>query len=139
MKVSEIYSQDVELAVPDMTVLEIARKMEERNCGSIPVRDDDRLIGMVTDRDIVIRCVAKGLDPSTTTAQQIMTPGILYCYDDEDAEDVANNMAEAKVRRLPVLNQDKRLVGIVSLGDLAIGCEDGEILAETLERIRLAA
>jgi CBS domain-containing protein len=139
MRISEIFSTDVELATPDMTILEIAQKMKERDCGSVPVRDGDRLAGMITDRDIVVRCIAEGKDPEETTAGEVMTSGILYCYDDEDAKDVAKNMAETKVRRLPVLNRDKRLVGIVSLGDLSVGCEDNAILGETMERIRVSA
>ncbi|NCC22678.1 MAG: CBS domain-containing protein [Alphaproteobacteria bacterium] len=139
MKIKDILSRDVELANPDTTIADVARKMKERNCGSIPVSENDRLVGMITDRDIAIRCVAEGLDCASMTAEQIMTPGILYCYDDEDAEEVARNMAETKVRRLPVVNRDKKLVGIVSLGDLAVGCEDESITGEVLERIRLAA
>lgn len=139
MKIKDILSRDVELANPDTPIADVARKMKERNCGSIPVSENDRLVGMITDRDIAIRCVAEGLDCASMTAEQIMTPGILYCYDDEDAEEVARNMAETKVRRLPVVNRDKKLVGIVSLGDLAVGCEDESITGEVLERIRLAA
>jgi CBS domain-containing protein len=90
------------------------------DCGILPVAEDDRLIGMVSDRDIVMRAVAEGFDPDECYVREIMTTEVKYCYDDETAEDLARNMASLQVKRLPVLNRDKRLVGIVSLGDLAL-------------------
>lgn len=119
MKISEVMSKDVELVAPETLLIDVVKKMQHRDCGSIIVAKDDRLVGMITDRDIAIRCIANNHDPKETTAEQIMSSQILYCREMDDADDVARNMAENKVRRLPVLNEDKRLVGIVSLGDLA--------------------
>ncbi len=119
MKIKDIMSPNPETAHPDALLKEIAQKMEKSDCGSVIIVKDDRLVGMITDRDIAIRCVAKAHDLATATAGDIMTAEILYCRDEDDADDVARNMGENKVRRLPVLNDEKRLVGIVSLGDLA--------------------
>ena len=138
MMVSDIISRDVEVVSPETTVTHIAMAMKDRNCGSIPVVEHDRLVGMVTDRDIVVRCIAAGVDPDITTARDIMSPGIKYCYSDQPVEEVARNMGDIKVRRLPVVNREKKLVGIVSLGDLAIVCEDDSVCGEVLEHIRLA-
>jgi CBS domain-containing protein len=92
--------------------------------GALPVRDHDRLVGMITDRDITVRAIAQGKGP-TATVGEVMSPEVLYCYEDQDIEEVLRNMADIKVRRLPVLNREKRLVGIVSLGDLAANCATG--------------
>lgn len=119
MKISEVMSQDVELVAPETPLIDVVKKMQNRDCGSIIVAKDDRLVGIITDRDIAIRCIANAHDPKETTAEQIMSSQILYCRETDSADDVARNMGENKVRRLPVLNNDKRLVGIVSLGDLA--------------------
>jgi CBS domain-containing protein len=96
------------------------------------VGENDRLVGMVTDRDIVLRAVAKGKTPSKSTARDVMSPDIKYCYEDETIEDAARNMASLQVKRLPVLNREKRLVGIVSLGDLAMEPEADEQSKEAL-------
>lgn len=139
MKIADNLIKDVELATPNMPIRDAALKMKERDCGSIPVADGDTLIGMITDRDITIRAVAEGRDPMATTCQDVMSPNILYCFDDQDVEEVVRNMADQKVRRLPVLNRDKRLVGIVSLGDLSVSCDDEKLCGEALEKIRKAA
>jgi CBS domain-containing protein len=120
MQVRHIMTSPVELAAPDDSVRVAARKMVAKDCGILPVAEDDRLIGMVSDRDIVMRAVAEGFDPDECYVREIMTTDVKYCYDDETAEDLARNMASLQVKRLPVLNRDKRLVGIVSLGDLAL-------------------
>lgn len=118
-KINEIMSKDVVTVTPDTMIAEVANKMRSRDCGSILVVQDDRLVGMITDRDIALRCIADAHLPAETTAGQIMTPDILYCRDSDSADDVAKNMGDNKVRRLAVLNDKKRLVGIVTLGDLA--------------------
>jgi CBS domain-containing protein len=123
MKVQETMSSDVRMANPKQTIREAARLMAESDCGALPVAEGDRLVGMITDRDIAIRAVAAGMSPDTPV-QKVMTGGILYCYEDDELEDVSANMANIKVRRLPVLNKDKRLVGIVALSDLALA--DGQ-------------
>ena len=120
MKVHDIMTADVTYVRPDTPILEVARKMRDADIGSTPVVNEDRLIGMVTDRDIVVRCVAIGGDPATTLARDAMSPGILYCFEDDSIESVLENMGGQQVRRLPVVNSDKRLVGYVSLGDLSL-------------------
>lgn len=119
MMIKDIMSKDVEICAPETILSEVVGKMQSRDCGCVVVAKDDRLVGMITDRDIALRCVAKSHDPKETTAEQVMSSEILYCMETDDADDVARNMGENKVRRLPVLNAEKRLVGIVSLGDLA--------------------
>jgi CBS domain-containing protein len=119
MKIKDIMSKDVEIVAPETILIDVVSKMQARDCGCVVVAKDDRLVGMITDRDIALRCIAKSHDPKETTAEQVMSSEILYCMENDDADDVARNMGENKVRRLPVLNLEKRLVGIVSLGDLA--------------------
>lgn len=120
MNIREIMSQPVELASPDDTIMEAAQKMADCDCGVLPVGENDRLVGMITDRDIVTRAVARGMSPEECYVREVMSPDIKYCYEDETAEDAARNMKTLQVKRLPVLNREKRLVGIISLGDLAM-------------------
>ena len=133
MIIKDIMTKDVAVSAPGDLLHDVANKMINHDCGCVIVAKDDRLVGMITDRDLAIRCVAKGHDSSGTTAEQVMTPDILYCMETDDADKVARNMGENKVRRLPVLNAEKRLVGIVSLGDLASHSNHklcGEVLGE---------
>ena len=118
MKVKEAMTNEVVVARPDQTIAEAARMMAECDSGVLPVGEDDRLVGMLTDRDIAIRAVAKDL-PCDTPIRDVMSKEVLYCFEDEEVEKVADNMGEQQIRRLPVLSREKRLVGIVSLGDLA--------------------
>jgi len=111
-------SRDVRLANPDQSIREAAKMMADIDAGALPVGENDRLVGMITDRDIVVRAVAKGRGGDATVAD-VMSREVLYCFDDEELNDVARNMGNTQVRRLPVVNRDKRLVGIISLGDLA--------------------
>lgn len=124
MKIKDIMSTHIEIVSPDTLLHEVAKKMQTGDCGSILVGKDDRLVGMITDRDLALRCVAESHHPAETTAGQVMTKQILYCRDTDSLEDVALDMTKNKVRRLPVLDKDKRLVGIVSLGDLAAHSTD---------------
>ncbi len=119
MKIAECMSTDVQVAKPDQPIREAAQFMLRTDAGSLPVCDGDRLVGMITDRDIAVRAVAEGKGPDTPI-HEVMTEDVKYCYEDDDTEDVARNMAEIQVRRLPVLTRDKRLVGIISLGDMAV-------------------
>lgn len=119
MKINDVMISDVEMINSGETVLAAARTMAEQDVGFLPVAKNDRLIGVLTDRDIVLRVIAEGLDPAATLVDDAMTPGTKYCFDDEDIDRVADNMAECKVSRLPVMNRDKRLVGVVSIDDLA--------------------
>jgi len=110
--------------------------MKDLDVGPLPVCDNDRLIGMLTDRDIVVRCVAEGRDPRSTKVRDAMTEGVTWCFEDDDVEDAAGRMKQDQIRRLVVLNQDKRLVGIVSLGDLAVETGgDEEVAGKTLEAV----
>jgi CBS domain-containing protein len=118
MNVSQCMSTDVKICTPETSLREAAQLMKQIDAGILPVGENDRLVGMISDRDIAIRAVAAGLGPDTPI-REAMTRDLCYCYDDEELEDVAANMGGVQVRRLPVINRDKRLVGIVSLGDIA--------------------
>ena len=133
MKVSKCMTRDVELVSPTQTIREAAQMMAELDAGALPVQQDDRLVGMITDRDIAVRAVAQGKSPETPV-RDVMSPEVLYCFDDQEIEDVSRNMGEVKVRRLPVVNRDKRLVGIISIGDLARK-EEQTLTGSTLARI----
>lgn len=119
MKVSELMHRSVDLTDPSETIQNAAIKMRDDDVGALPVGENDRLIGMVTDRDIVIRAVTAAQAPNATPVRDVMSPEIVYCFDDDDIEQAAHTMADKQVRRLPVLNRDKRLVGIVSIGDFS--------------------
>ena len=123
MKVSEAMTRNVEIIDPDQPIQKAAQRMGDMDVGALPVGENDRLIGMVTDRDIAVRAVALGKPPSTPV-RDVMTNDVCYCFEDEDVASVADNMADEQIRRLPVLNRAKRLVGILALGDLAVS-EDG--------------
>ena len=118
MRVSDIMTRTVRVAGPDANLRDVAQTMAEINAGSLPVCDGERLLGMITDRDLVIRALAKGLSPDTAVVE-VMTRDVEYCFDDDHLSEVCSQMADSQVRRLPVLSRDHRLVGIVSLGDLA--------------------
>jgi CBS domain-containing protein len=119
MKVCDVMTSNVCLANPDRSIREAAEMMADQDIGALPVGENDRLVGMITDRDIAVRAVAKGLGPDTKIRDVMSSDKVMYCFDDEDLDDAANQMADIKVRRLPVLNRDKRLVGIIAIGDLA--------------------
>jgi CBS domain-containing protein len=118
MKVREMMTDKVELVTPDETIQDAAKKMAELDVGALPVGENDRLVGMITDRDITVRAVAKGLDPETAI-RTVMSNNVKYCFEHDDVDDIVQNMADIQIRRLPVVNRSKRLVGIVSLGDVA--------------------
>jgi CBS domain-containing protein len=133
MKVSKFMTRDVQLVTPTQTIRDAAQMMAELDAGSLPVQQDDRLVGMITDRDIAVRAVAHGKSPDTPV-RDVMSREVLYCFDDQEVKDIARNMGEVKVRRLPVVNRDKRLVGIISLGDLALN-EESELTASAVTNI----
>jgi CBS domain-containing protein len=135
MHVKEVMTRGVECVSPDATLQEAARKMRDLGVGPLPVCDNDRLAGMLTDRDITVRAVAEGRDPKATRVRDAMTAGIDYCFEEDDVEQAAELMRRRQVRRLAVLNHDKRLVGILSLGDLAVETGGDEVAGKTLERI----
>ena len=119
MQVYQIMSQPVDVISPSTTSREAARRMRDENIGSLPVGENDQLIGMVTDRDIVARAVAENSLPSNTAVRTVMSEGIYYCFEDDTLEEAARIMAEHQVRRLPVLNRNQQLVGIIAVADIA--------------------
>jgi CBS domain-containing protein len=118
MQVREAMSSPVQITLPGHTIQQAAQLMLEVDAGVLPVGDEDRLVGMITDRDIALRAVAGGKGPQTPV-RDVMSREVMYCFDDEDIEHVAHSMGELQVRRLPVVNREKELVGILSLGDVA--------------------
>jgi CBS domain-containing protein len=131
MQVSQAMSKDVRIASPNQSICDAAKMMAKIDAGALPVGENDRLVGMITDRDIAVRAVALGKGPDTPV-REIMSKDVKYCFADEELEDVCQNMADIKVRRLPVLDRDKRLVGIVSLGDLALRDDDAAHAGDAL-------
>ena len=118
MNVSECMCRDVSIVNPDDSIQTAARKMAEEDVGFLPVGEGDRLIGIVTDRDIAVRGVAAGRTPGSSL-RNVMSEKVNYCFEDDEADAVLHNMASVQLRRLPVVNRDKRLVGVVSIGDLS--------------------
>jgi CBS domain-containing protein len=134
-RVRDVMTPGVEVIHPRSTVAEAAEKMKDLDVGILPVCDGDRLMGMLTDRDIVVRIIADQRDPKQTTVIDAMTPQVAYCFEDEDVQEAAMLMVDKQIRRLPVLNRDKRLVGIVSLGDLAVQTKNTQLSGEVLEYV----
>lgn len=132
MRVSEAMTRNVRVVNPNHSICDVAKIMADADIGAIPVGENDRLVGMITDRDIVIRAVAQG--KIDTKVRDVMTEDVKYCFEDEELSDVAQNMADIQVRRLPVVNRDKRLVGIVALADVATN-EDPQSAGEAISGI----
>ena len=133
-KLTDIMSRDVTVISPDASIHQAAQKMRAGDFGLLPVGENDRLIGAISDRDIVIRAVADNKAPSTKV-RDVMSEGVFWAYEDESVEEAARLMSERQVRRLPVVNRDKRLVGIVSLGDFAVEAADMEPVTEALAEV----
>ena len=134
MKISDIMTRNVEVARPDDNIQTVAQRMADLDVGSLPVCDGERLLGMVTDRDITVRGVAAG-KMADTPVTEVMSQHVRWCYEDQDIDEVMDEMRDAQIRRLPVVNHDKKLVGIVSLGDLADRGSDDKRVGETLKDI----
>jgi CBS domain-containing protein len=135
MRIAEIMTQGPEVITADFNLKDAALKMRELDIGILPIRSDDRLVGMLTDRDITVRAVAEGRIPARTRVGDVMTKAVVYCFEDQDVADAAKLMQEKQIRRLPVLNRQKRLVGIVSLGDVAVHSEEEKIVSETTKDV----
>ena len=136
MQVKEVMTRGVECVRPNDSIAAAAQKMKDLDVGALPVcGDDDRLKGMITDRDVTVRATAGCCNPGGTCVQDVMTPNVIYTFEDQDVTEAARIMKENQVRRLAVLNRDKRLVGIVSLGDLAVDTRDEELAGATLEAV----
>ena len=133
-RVKDVMSRDVKVIGPDATIREAATAMLEGDFGMMPVGENDRLIGAVSDRDIAVRGVAEGKDPNAKV-REVMSKGITWAYEDDSVDDAARIMSEHQIRRLPVINRDKRLVGIVALGDFAVDSSEIEPAAEALSEI----
>ena len=135
MQIKEIMTREPVVIGPDVVLKEAAERMRDLDSGVMPVGQNDRLVGMLTDRDITIRATAAGKDPNRTRVEEVMTPDVVYCFEDDDAVAAANIMEEHQLRRLIVLNRDKRLVGILSLGDLAVHTADDRLAGEVAEAV----
>jgi CBS domain-containing protein len=135
MELRDIMTRDVEVVDGNASLKEAATKMKKLDVGLIPVCDGDRLKGLLTDRDITIRATADGRDPSKTKVNEVMSTDIAYCLEDQAVDEAVILMEARQIRRLPILNQDKQLVGIVSLADIAVHVGDRDLTGETLEEI----
>ena len=133
-KIKDLMSRNVQVISPDQTIQEAAQHMLAGNFGMMPVGENDRMIGSISDRDITIRAVAGGMGPGTKV-RDVMSPGIHWAYEDDSVAKVASQMSEQQIRRLPIVNADKRLTGIVALGDFAVESEDIAVAGEALADI----
>lgn len=133
MKVSEVMTRDVQVIMPDRSVRDAAKLMDDLNIGVLPVCDGERIVGIITDRDITVRATAAGKDPDETRVREIMTEDVRWCFEDGDVMGIVRMMSDVQIRRIPVVNRNKRLVGIVALGDLATDRAEGA--NEALRRI----
>lgn len=133
-KIREVMTRDVEIINPNDTVRDAAEKMRSLNVGPLPVCDGQRILGMITDRDIVVRAIALGKDPNSTQVSDVMTSGIQYCFDDEDSDNILDRMKEKQIRRMIVVDRNKKLVGIIALGDLSGEVSERKV-GEALEGI----
>jgi CBS domain-containing protein len=137
MQIKDVMTQSAETVDSDALVIDAATKMKVLNVGSLPVCDNGKLEGLITDRDIIVRLLAEGRDPLCTRIGEIMTPGATYCFDDQTLDEAASLMEAQQIRRLPILNRDKELVGMLSLGDIAVraGTIDQDLANEALKKI----
>ncbi|MPY73987.1 MAG: CBS domain-containing protein [Alphaproteobacteria bacterium] len=139
MHLTQVMSSNVQLANPDMSICDAAAMMQSGDIGSLPVGDNDRLVGVITDRDIAVRAVAAGKDPRTTKVRDVMSEGVRWIYDDASTKEAAQLMSKHQIRRLPVINHEKRLVGIVSIGDFAVESSEIRPAAEALTGVSKGA
>jgi CBS domain-containing protein len=135
MRLGEVMTMDIEVIGSDASLKEAAAKMKDLDVGLIPVCEGDELKGTLTDRDITVRATAQGRNPSKTKVSHIMSKEIAYCFEDQEIEEAMSLMEARQIRRLPILNREKRLVGIVSLGDLAVEAWQNVLLGETLKEV----
>jgi CBS domain-containing protein len=135
MQAKEIMSRNVECISPETTIMEASQKMKSLDVGFLPVCEGDRLAGTVTDRDIVLRVVTAGKDVRTCKARDIMTDNVVWCFEDMAADEIGEIMADKEIRRVLVLSRDKRLVGVISIGDLAKARGEQKNAGETIKQI----
>jgi CBS domain-containing protein len=138
MQIREMMTKQVEVLPPHASIRDAAAKMRDLDVGGIPICDGQKLQGFLTDRDLAVRAVAEARDPANTKVSEVMSPNITYCFEDNEVEEAAQMMESKQIRRLPIVDRDKRLVGIVSLGDIAVrseGARRQDPAAEALEGI----
>ena len=135
MQLRDVMTQPPQYVTPTTPIGEAASMMRTKDIGMLLVAENDRLVGTVTDRDIVIRGIAEGLDPRFAKTRDVMTKDALYCFDDQDTSDAAQVMEDKQIRRLAILDRNKRLVGVVSLGDLAVRSDDEALSGEVMKRV----
>ena len=135
MLIKDCMTKQVEVGNPSMSLTEVARKMNDGDFGILPILENDRIVGMVTDRDIAVRGIAQGRDPNKLQVNDVMSKHVFYCYEDQSMEEVSQNLGKNQVRRLPVLNRQKRLVGMLSIGDLAKSKINPQKFEEALQNI----
>jgi len=135
MQICDVMTKDVEVIRPGASMREAAEKMRDLNVGSLPVCDGNKILGMISDRDITLRSTALGSDPEQMLVQDAMTPKVVYCYDDQDVHEAGEIMGYNQIRRLPILNREKKLVGILSLGDISTDTNDVELSGKTLQDV----
>ncbi len=135
MQIRDIMTRQVELVNPNTPLKDAARMMRDADIGFLPVGENDRLVGTLTDRDIAIRAVAEGKDPNSAKVADAMTPQIAYAFEDQDSSEAAQIMAEKQIRRLPIMSRDKRLVGVLAMGDLATKTGDDDVVGQTVQDV----
>ena len=135
MKIKEIITCEPHCIGPDATLEEAAEDMKTLDVGILPICKDEELIGAVTDRDIAIRGVAEGCDPKTTPVREVMSRVIVYCFDAQEVEEAADMMEKNRIRRLPILDRQQRVIGIISLGDLALRAQNSNMANRVLTRV----
>ena len=135
MQLKDVMTPEVEVIAPEASIYAAATTRSHRDIGPLPVCEGERLVGMLTDRDITVRAVAAGRDPLTTQVRDVMTPDVVYGFEDQDVQDAVRLMEQYQIRRLPVLNRSKQLVGMVALGDLAVHAVTRPVAAEVLEQV----
>jgi CBS domain-containing protein len=138
MNVKDVVSKHAECISPTASLQTAVQQMRDLDVGLLPVCEYDRIVGIITDRDIIVRGVCQGYDPKTTTVSEIMTPEIVFCFEDQDVQEAARLMRNRQIRRLAVLSRNLRFIGIISLGDLAVEFGDEHLALETLERVPAA-
>ena len=135
MIVRECMTRHVELGTPEMSLRDAALKMRDGDFGILPIRKNDKLVGMITDRDIAIRCVAEGADSKKLKVGEVMTEKVFYCFEDQSLDEVAQSLGDNQVRRLPVVNREKKLVGILALSDLSRAHLNPQQLERTMTKL----
>jgi CBS domain-containing protein len=139
MQVKEIMKKNVKIIKPDSTLKEASEYMRDMDCGYLPVGENDKLTGAITDRDIIVRGIAAGHDSNDAMVKDVMTGKVQYCFEDDDIKVAGERMKNEKVRRLVVLNKDKRMTGVISLGDIACHCNDNHMTGEIMKCCAKAA